>query len=224
MEETRASLANKLEALESQVRDTVQSASEAISSTVDGVKDVVTTVSDTVGTVSDKVVETVDTVKEKVADTFDIGKYVEQSPWAAVGVSVAVGFCAGQLMPLFQPRGQTYAGPTHHTPPTPSNGAARSSEWGSVLGNLWQQASGPLQGLAMGTVLGVVRELVNRNLPDEWQGELTKMLDNITTELGGKPMSGNWLAELFPAKCNGHAGGQGPSPQGSEPFNPHANV
>jgi len=210
MEETRAALASKLEALESQVRDTVQSASEAISSTVGGVKDVVSTVSETVGSVSDKVVETVDTVKEKVAETFDIGKYVEQAPWTSVGVAVAAGFVAAQVLPSFQPRGgQTYFAPAHPAQ-APSNGSARSHEWGSLLGNLWQQASGTFQGLAVGTVLGMARELIERNLPDEWKGELTKMVDNLTNELGGKPMSGHWLAELLPGQHNGHTGGQGP--------------
>jgi len=45
MEQTRANLADKLGALENQVRETVSGATEAVSSTVEGVKGVVETVS-----------------------------------------------------------------------------------------------------------------------------------------------------------------------------------
>jgi hypothetical protein len=54
MEQTRASLADKLGALEEQVRETVSGATEAVSSTVEGVKDVVSTVSDTVDSVKEQ--------------------------------------------------------------------------------------------------------------------------------------------------------------------------
>jgi len=83
MEQTRANLADKLGALENQVRETVSTASETVTSTVEGVKEVVSTVSETV---------------ESVTESVNIYKQIEQHPWAAVGISLAAGFVAGQLL------------------------------------------------------------------------------------------------------------------------------
>jgi len=240
MEETRASLADKLEALESQVRDTVQTATDAVSSTVGGVKEAVSSVTETVETVSEKVTETFDDVKDKVTETvhsvaeaLDVGRYVENNPWTAVGVSVAVGFAAGALLPSV---GQlAHGAPSGSTTPTPPSGAygagaatgpSWTSELTSSLGQVWHSASGTLQGLAVGTVLGVVRELLARNVPDEWQGELTRMVDNVTNQLGGKPMKGDWLNELLAGRHNGHGTQQGATPPADrrETFTPRANV
>jgi phosphate uptake regulator len=63
MEETRASLSEKLETLEQQVVGTVQDARAAVT--------------DTVETVKEAVHETVETVK----DTFDIGAQMQRHPW-----------------------------------------------------------------------------------------------------------------------------------------------
>jgi archaellum component FlaC len=65
MEQTRANLADKLGALESQVRETVSGATETVGSAVEGVKEVVGSVSDTVSSVT---------------ETFNISKHVEQHP------------------------------------------------------------------------------------------------------------------------------------------------
>ncbi len=236
MEEKRASLAAKLEALETQVRDTVQSASEAVSSTVGGVKEAVHSVTETVETVSEKVTETFDDVKNKVAETvhtvaetFDISRYVERAPWTSLGISVAVGFAAGALLPSWGRLGQmmpaTLTPPGGGARPAQPAGPSWTSEVASTAGEVWETASSTLGGLALGTLLGVVREVLTKNVPQEWQGELTRMVDTIGNKLGARPMETNWLTDLLGGQHNGHSGQPGStSPERRESFTPRANV
>jgi len=217
MEETRESLASKLGALESQVRDTVGTASEAVTSTVEGVKDVVETVSETVGSVT---------------ETFNISKQVEENPWLAVGAAVAVGFVAAQLFgpssrpssttPSYQPpyqppapaappkesmlsqashavseavSGATHAagealssavsGATHAAGETLSDTADKAGE---ALQEAWKTASTGVGALAVGTLMGVVRELAGSVVPTEWKKEVNQLVDQVTHQLGGKPL------------------------------------
>jgi ElaB/YqjD/DUF883 family membrane-anchored ribosome-binding protein len=188
MEETRANLANKLEALETQVRETVSSASETVTSTVEGVKEVVDTVSDTVGSVT---------------DTLNISKHVEENPWLAMGIAVAAGFVAGQLLSggggqPAQPAPQPTPTPPQLQPVQDQTHVQQQPTQGGILpslesllpdmnGALGTALSG-VNSLAIGTVMSVVREVVANGLPPEWKSELTKMVDQITTQLGGKPL------------------------------------
>ena len=224
MEETRASLANKLEELESQVRETVQSASDTVASAVDGAKEVVSSVSEGAKQMVDSVSETVETVKESLS----INRYVERYPWASLGVAVTAGFCVAQLLPS---RRSTSGNYSEALPPASSGGyypepprAASSYQptasetprqeqgpsWTSALGGILGQATGTLEGLAVGTLMGAIKEFVSHNLPHEWQGELTRVVDDVTTRLGGKVMQGNPLDELLSA-FQSHQGGDQPS-------------
>lgn len=217
MEETRESLASKLGALESQVRDTVGTASEAVTSTVEGVKDVVETVSETVGSVT---------------ETFNFGKQIEEHPWAAFGAAVACGFVAAQLFgpssttPSYQP---SYRPPAPAAPPqesmlsqashavseavsgatnaageaissavsgaTSAAGDALSSavsetanQAGEAMQEAWKTASTGVGALAVGTLMGVVRELTASVVPSEWKKDINQLLDQVTHQLGGKPL------------------------------------
>src|SRR5262249_19642153 len=79
MEETRASLSEKLESLEQQVVGTVQNARAAVNDTVTNVKDAVQ--------------DTVDSVK----DTMDIRRQMQRHPWVMLGGSMALGYIGGRL-------------------------------------------------------------------------------------------------------------------------------
>jgi len=92
MEETRSSLADKLESLEQHVLGTVHETTSAVTGTVENVKE-------TVENVKDAVKETVENVKETVMETFDLRLQTERHPWAVFGGSVALGFAVGHLMP-----------------------------------------------------------------------------------------------------------------------------
>lgn len=176
MEETRSSLANKLETLETQVRETVEGASEAVTSTVEGVKEVVDTVS----------------------ETLDFGAYIKKHPWVAVGTAVAAGFCVAQIMgPSREAEPQQKPAPP--SPPAPGphrNGSHQETaaektqdeeDWTAALGSVWETATGTIQGLAVGTLMSFVRDLVTQSLPEEWKGDLGRMVDDVTTQLGGRP-------------------------------------
>jgi ElaB/YqjD/DUF883 family membrane-anchored ribosome-binding protein len=95
MLQTRESLTEKVAALENQVVGTVQTAANTLTETVDAVKSFVETAPDAV---SDKVDEVANAVSDRVRRTFDISGHVQENPWAALGVSVGLGFLAGLVI------------------------------------------------------------------------------------------------------------------------------
>jgi ElaB/YqjD/DUF883 family membrane-anchored ribosome-binding protein len=207
MEQTRANLAEKLEALESQVRETVSGATEAVSSTVEGVKDVVETVTETV---------------ENVTETFNVSKQVEQHPWMALGAAVATGFVVAQVIGRASEPSRPKAAPaTNGAAPqaaawTPQPEARHEHPVMDSLKSMLPDMSGvmhtlvgSLGGLAVGSLMGVIREFATHELPREWQGDVTKLIDEVTTQLGGKPLDPTRSEQVFSALgLDGH-GGQG---------------
>lgn len=230
MEETRASLANKLEALETQVRDTVQSATDTVASAVDGAKEVVSSVSEGAKQVVETVSETVENVKESLS----VSRYVEQYPWASLGVAVAAGFVAAQLIPTSRSTSGDYSealppassgsyapsAASSYQPSTPAQPQhEESSAWTGALKGVWDTAATTVEGLAVGTLMSAVKDLVVRGLPQQWQGELTRVVDQVTTQLGGKVMQGNPLQELlesFSQHGNQHNGSSRPPGPGAQ--------
>jgi len=223
MEQTRAHLAEKLGALETQVRETVSGATEAVSSTVEGVKDVVSSVSETV---------------ESVTETFNVSKQVEQHPWMAFGAAVATGFVIAQVV-------SRATAPSHNgyhavtppadlplqtvTPPSPApraeappqphpeSGLMHSLE--SMLPDMKgvvNTMAGTLGGLAVGGLMGVIREMASQHLPPAWQSDATRLIDQVTTQLGGKPLdSAHSQSLLGLLGLDGHSQtGQGQTGQG----------
>jgi len=210
MEQTRAHLADKLGALETQVRETVSSASETVTSTVEGVKEVVSSVSDTV---------------ENVTDTLNVSKQIEDHPWIALGVAMAAGFVVAQMVggsrqhvapvapqpppePQPEPRQETHKasrGPNllsqaasmlpsleSLVPDFAGKAAAALPDFEKLapeLKTLGDTVVSGLGGLAVGGVMNIVRELAADALPDSWKGEITKLVDDVTQQLGGKPLS-----------------------------------
>jgi ElaB/YqjD/DUF883 family membrane-anchored ribosome-binding protein len=206
MQDKREDLTKKLEQLEQQVVETVQSTTNAVTDTVDNVKGVV---EETVETVKGSVEETVETVKK----TFDLRYQVENHPWLMLGGSVAVGFVAGRLLEGLVPPAratlsdalpppslggvETVAGPSYrfaaearprkgYGPPTESSG----SNWLGELTRQFAPEIDRLKGLAVGTALGLVRDMVRNALPEELGGKLSGMLDDVTQKLGGEPFKG----------------------------------
>ncbi|HXG11523.1 MAG TPA: hypothetical protein VNK04_17340 [Gemmataceae bacterium] len=204
MEETRASLTEKLETLEKQVVETVQGATAAVAETVESVKEAV---QDTVGAVKDTVQDTVESVK----DTFNLSLQVERHPWLMVGGSFAAGFLVGSLLPRTSERTVSPPSPWN-TPqpdglrgqaePTPApaaafadTSAAAQPGWLSQLGETFGAEIDQLKGLALGTLLGLVRDLVVQSVPPNVGPPLTDMMNRITTRLGGQVITGPILAK-----------------------------
>lgn len=217
MEQTRSSLAEKLEVLEKKVTDTVLEATEAVSETVESVKE---TVTETVTTVKDTVTDTVGTVKETLSSTvdsvyhtLDLRAQVEEHPLIMFGGSIAVGFLSGWFLGGATQGGQTgssnlsSSSPSEPVPaPAPawsspsSRGfetpAARSRpSWFDRLTETFGSEIDKLKGMAIGTLGSVVRDVLTQNVPPNVQPMITDLIQSVTTKLGGEMIPGRVLPE-----------------------------
>jgi ElaB/YqjD/DUF883 family membrane-anchored ribosome-binding protein len=197
MEETRASLSEKLETLEQQVTGTVKDARAAVTETVESVKEAVR--------------DTVDSVKE----TFDLHVQVMRRPWTMLGASVVVGYLGGSLLGRDASRSSdsTLSGSSRrgesYRPLRKTNGlvteskdenvsmerslasSARASEppgWLGQVATSFQPELTMLKGVAVGTLLGLVRDYVNESAPEGLRPKIKELVDNVTVKLGGEPL------------------------------------
>jgi len=170
MEATRESLSDKLGELESQVREGVQVANETVAATVGGVKDAVSSVKETVS-------ETVETVKE----TFNIRQHIEDHPWAAFGTAVAVGVAGGMFLTPSRVTAATAAAEKFINPPSPAPATSSTNEPG-VMSSLLEN----FKGLALGSLLGIARDLVSQKAPPAWHEALSDVLDDVSMQLTGE--------------------------------------
>jgi ElaB/YqjD/DUF883 family membrane-anchored ribosome-binding protein len=207
MEETRASLTEKLETLEHQIVETVQGATSAVAATVENVKEAV---HETVSEVKETVHETVDTVKS----TFDLRQQVERHPWLLFAGAVAAGFLAERVLQrLLAPRiPATVALPgpaTFERPPTPiyqgNGGASNGNGHGhagaqiglatnekmpqpdtkaqsrepSGLSALFGEEIEQLKKTAIGTTMGLVGQLVTEAAPEPVRPDLSRIIERV---------------------------------------------
>jgi ElaB/YqjD/DUF883 family membrane-anchored ribosome-binding protein len=184
MEETRASLSDKLEALEDQLRGTVEGATSTVSDTVESVKG------------------TMETVKESL----DVTRHVQRRPWLTLGGAFAIGYLAGSLLPprrrsAEEPPADIAPAPVSASVPTTNghghrhNGAKRKDRRGSRPATPRRKQKSPVHealekvsGLAVGSLMGVMRRLVTNLVPDAYVPDATRLVDRMTTKLGGKPL------------------------------------
>jgi hypothetical protein len=209
MKQKREDLTQELDRLERQVFETVQNTTSAVADTVENVKDAV---GGTFETVKSAVEGTVDSVKK----CFDLRLQVQYHPWLMMGGSVAVGYVAGRLLeglsseqpePVVRwgavsPISAGGVGPTNDGPSYRREGESRfrhnvsspeASSAGNWLGSLAEQFApeiSNLKGLAIGTLLGLVRDMVKQALPEEPGDKLSKLLDDVTEKVCGKPFRG----------------------------------
>jgi len=212
MEEKRASLADKLDALENQVIETVQDTTSEVTNIVHEVKESVTEVVQGVKSTVDSVTEGVHETVESVKETFDIREHVRQHPWLALGGAVAAGFAGAYLLgPSSQPTPswswQPYptgsggasapsslsdlSAPRREQPsprpePAREEGESTTDHILSVLGETGTQALTKVKELSVGTLMGLLGEVVVNALPVALKSEATNLLKDLTTKLGGK--------------------------------------
>jgi hypothetical protein len=194
MQETRASLTEKLETLEQQVVGTVHNATSAVT--------------DTVACVKEAVQDTVEAVK----DTFDLPRQVRQHPWIMLGGSIALGYTGGCLLKRLESNGRREETGAPLNGPAFSVHSARGRDGGvsarmeeasrtattasatpgllDELGQKFQSELHQLKGLALGTMLGVVRDMVARAAPPQVSSQLADIIDSATVKLGGQPIHG----------------------------------
>lgn len=211
MDDTRASLSEKLDSLEQRVVDSVHDAANVVGQTVDAVHETV----------------------ENVKDTFDLRLQVARHPWAMVGGSIALGYMGGYLLlrhSTNQPKanGKSQAAAAVSPPMAEKqNGvvkdtlvqeeasgkkpvqdaapAASDSSWLGGVHNRFGAEITKVKGLAIGTVLGVLRDVITQSAPDVMKAGLTDVIDGITVKLGGEPIHGPVLKESARAPGEGHA-------------------
>jgi ElaB/YqjD/DUF883 family membrane-anchored ribosome-binding protein len=226
MEEKRASLADKLDALEHQVLDTVHEATSEVSHIVQEVKS-------TVGTVTEGVQETVETVKETLTEgvqetvdtvkqTFDISDHVRRRPWMAMGGAIAAGVAGGYLLPVpgerAAPRSAFTPEPSRVTEeprfssaparePEPSQSVTSSAL--SAIEDAGGEALSRVRELAVGALMGVLGQMVARNVPDFLKDESSKLIRDLTTRLGGKVLDLSKFDGNQSASTKGETGGNG---------------
>lgn len=221
MEEKRASLADKLEDLESRVMETVQGATAEVSHIVDEVKSTVNSVTEgvqeTVETVKETFTEGVHDTVETVKQTLNVPDHIRRHPWLAVGGAVAAGFAGGYLLgspsrskngswdshrldaaaaaePAWSPQSSRFT----ETPASrPAAEPASESAFGPALSAIEDAGMGALKTvreLAIGTLMGVLGQVAANSLPPFLKDEASKLVTDLTTRLGGKVLD---LSDAF---------------------------
>ncbi len=206
MEETRASLAGKLDSLENHVLGTVHEATDAVSHTVADVKSAVGSVT---GTIEDTVKSVADTFKH----TFDMSDHVKNHPWGMLCGAVAVGFAGGSLLPSSRREKEEAPRATASPLPVAAVSASNGASAARAAAPAEHESSGAellhkLKGLALGTLMGVVRDLVATALPESVKGDVTRMVDDFTIKLGAKPVSDPLGTESSAKEQASTSGGQ----------------
>jgi len=215
IDETRSALTEKLETLEREVRGTVCEARDAVTCTVETVRD---TVNSTLGGVRETVSSTVETVRDQMQDTMcsvkealNVQHQVQAHPWVMLGGSVAAGYLLGSLLP---DRGRKH-GRQERSSSAPSMYGARqyepepASSWSEpapsasrapgFLSGVADQLAPEIQkvkGMAIGAAMGLVRDLLKQQVPEQLAGNVDEVLDSVTTKLGGEPVRGSVLEAL----------------------------
>jgi ElaB/YqjD/DUF883 family membrane-anchored ribosome-binding protein len=221
MDDTRKDLADKLEQLEKKVSGTVETVTDFVEKVPETVETVKETIAETVSTVSDTVQHTVGAVKETVADTvesvksfFDIPYQVDRHPWLMLGGSVLMGYLGGRLLPRRSaaekvasagavtpapaPVLSEYAPQTYEPvrgPQEPRQAEPSKPSWLSSLGERFSGEINQVKGLALGTLLGVARDMVSQWAPDALRQEVTDVINNFTRDVGGKVIQGPVLGD-----------------------------
>jgi ElaB/YqjD/DUF883 family membrane-anchored ribosome-binding protein len=200
-------LTEKLEALEQKVKDTFGDAKSAVVETVETVKQ---SVDSTVRAAKDKVHGTVDSVK----DALDLRGQVQRQPWAMLAGSVAAGYVLGRLVsqqgsvngavtrssveaspPQLDPRRRLLDFHPARTgsPSLPSPVAEHRVPEPSLFSELTENFAPEIQklkGLAIGTLMALARDTIKRSVAPPLGLELERVIDRVTTKLGGLPVAG----------------------------------
>jgi len=202
MENTRTALSEKLEELENRVTAKVEGATQEVAETVETVTG---TVQETVETVKDTVEETITAVKEGVSavkSLFDVPSHVDRYPWMAMGVSVGVGFLAGEYLlrrsarrrartPTIFAAKESVAAPLYGN--GQANGMRTAIEPPAPKAPSWLEKLEPelkkLKGLALGMLMGTVREMVTKATGDKLGQSLADIIDSATEKIGGTRLS-----------------------------------
>lgn len=229
IEETRASMSDKLELLEERVRDTledtktavedmVENVKSSVDDTVDAVKETVDDAKLTVEHIVENMKETMDDTMTRVKQSFDLRYQVDQHPWLMLGAAVVTGsVLASFLHPGHEARASSSYAP-HQQNVTESREQPTHSQmqqrhgWGTALGLDHEDVVDLMKGAVIGTVMGTVREMIRQNLPSI-SVPFDKMVNTVAKKLGTGPIESN--ANHEQTTGSGHATENSQSPSKS---------
>lgn len=208
---TRDSITEKVAALESQLRGTIQDAT----TTVQAVKDVVETAKEAVSTapsvVTDVVKQSVAAVQETV-ESFSISECIRNNAWAAMGTSAALGFLTGFFLlggrrsrrPIAAPdRGEAFGLTRQTAPPLAAVEPAAAPAEPGFFGDLFDRVGGEFRGLVdkgVATLTTSLRDSISTQIP--------LLVDNVVHNFAERVANGTANGTAEP----GGAGVTGPGP------------
>jgi ElaB/YqjD/DUF883 family membrane-anchored ribosome-binding protein len=225
MEGTRSGLADKLGELGDKISGTVGAVEATVSSVSEKASDTVEAVKDTVSDTVDSVRETVSDTVEAVKGAFDLHKQAQERPWLVFGGAVALGFIGTKLLSsLTAPPRERERRPDSHrdgraeVKTAKTNGRAAESiraqqvfsrpaeetehqdaaprpSWLSNFAKQFGPEMSTLKGLALGSVFGVVRDMVTPHLPRSLKDEVGNVINKLTEDVGGKTIQGPVLGD-----------------------------
>jgi ElaB/YqjD/DUF883 family membrane-anchored ribosome-binding protein len=218
MEQKRASLADKIDLLQDEALKIVHETTDQVANIVDEVKTTVETVVDDVKSTATSVTEGVEKTVETVKETLNVSDHIRRRPWLALGGAFAVGVVGGYLTGTPSRRwsdwsaGQGWTEPSVSTaappeappsrfeaPPEPARyrePESSESTW-SVLGEAGKEAVGKLKEVAIGTLMGVLGQVVLNALPDALRSDASNIMRDLTTKLGGRTVDvSEWLNQM----------------------------
>jgi ElaB/YqjD/DUF883 family membrane-anchored ribosome-binding protein len=218
MEETRASMTEKLEVLAERVRDTVEGAKstgedmlenvkETVDETVGAAKKTIGEARSTVEGIIENVKDTMDDTTTRVKQSFDLRYQTDHHPWVMLSGSVLAGYLLGGLGTRntawsYRTR-RTWTGTeaTHRgyfattVAPDVENQPASSSPSQTRTSSLWDGTLGQfkeefdmLKGAVIAALMSNVREIAKQS----WPGiapQVEKAIDSATAKLGGHPLT-----------------------------------
>jgi len=216
MGQTRTSLTQKMELLENRVLGTVHDTTGTVSSTVqlvgstvrDTVQELSATVRDTAHELRSTVSGTAQDVQQtmhgavgSVRDALDVSRQMQEHPWLMLGGSVFVGYVGGRLLDSLE-QGRLPSLPSLPAAPeqllpqgsevrerieaVPAPRRSASSFLGALLDSFSPELD-RLKRMAVGAVLGLVRDKVSESVPSPMRENFSEFMDRVTQKLGGEP-------------------------------------
>ncbi|QVL34579.1 DUF883 family protein [Telmatocola sphagniphila] len=155
MEMTRASITDKVAALEQTVKGTLESATTAVQDTVHTIED------------------SVSTAAEAIRDSLDPRPYIQEHPWSSVGTAAALGFITALCVfrgkrPVAQSNPpQTYTRPSAVRSETVESAPAPRHQ-NIVLERLWERVNTEIEKItdkAISTLSGTLQKAIDDGVP-----------------------------------------------------------
>jgi ElaB/YqjD/DUF883 family membrane-anchored ribosome-binding protein len=193
MGQTRVSLTEKLETLETKVFGTLDTAASSVGQTV---HEVGSTMRETAESFRTTMHDTVDSVRE----AFDLPQQFQHHPWVMFGGAVAAGYVGGVVLDNLEhgrmpslssspiraerllPQGSEVRERLEATPPARRRGFGFLNQ----LAETFAPELEKLKATALGMALGVIRDKISEAVPPQMHENVNEMMDRITTKLGGE--------------------------------------